>query len=315
MTDTNILSKTISAAASLILLGVTAQAASATLLNGTTGEGELFLGIHATGGQGINNSVLIDLGSVATLSLLTAGQSATFAAAVANGSLNTDLKAQFGNTWYDRTDLIWAAVAAVQNIPTGGDPTNTLYGSVSGTGSFPLSTVGYTRAANGAQSQIANRVVTMANGTSGSFTNGGTQGSASNISIQTASDVNSWASWMPGGANTAGLGNNPYGGFNAPAGQAFEQPFTVGTLGSGAEGALDVYRMFKTGVQDGDLGNATSGAGSYQFTLEITSTGIVTAANLTPTPEPASICLLMAGGLCFLGMRRRRAHAGMQAGI
>ena len=313
MNTTSILSKTITAAATLLLCGMAAHAAS--LRNGSSaGEGELFIGIHATGGTGVGNSIVIDAGLVSNLSLLAAGASQSL------GSIGVNLENTFGITagssiaWYERTDLFFAAVAAVQNTQTvpAVDPTNTLYGSVSGSGTWPLSTVAYTRAANTAQSNVAGRIITMASGISGSFTTA-PQGATSNIALEGTSDANSWASWMPGGTNAAGVGNAPFGGFGAPANQQFEQAFTSGTITSGVEGALDFYRMYKTGQADGDLGGATSGAGSYQFTIEINSSGNLTAVNLTPVPEPASICLLITGGLMFLGSRRRGFGGRTQA--
>ena len=300
MNKNHILSKTIAAAASVVLCATAAHAA--TLVNGTTGAGELFIGVHATGGTGVGKSVVIDAGSVSALSLLNTGQTQSL------GSIGADLAATFGATWYDRTDLLWSAAAGVQNSATA-DPTNTLYGGVSGTDAFPLSTVGYTRAANGSQSSVAGRILTAASGVSGSFTTAAA-GASSNIALETASDANSWASWMPGGTNSSSLGNNPFGGFSNPTGQAFEQAFTAGTLASGVEGALDVYRMFKTGVADGDLGNATSGAGSYQFTVAIDNTGALTAENLpTAVPEPASVGMFTSLALFGVGALRRKRGA------
>ncbi len=307
MKSTSKLTKSISTAAALALCAAAAQAAN--LQNGSAaGEGELFIGIHATGGTGVGKSVVIDAGLASTLSLLGPGASLSL------GSLGTDLVSTFGAGWYDRTDLLWAAVAAVQNTQTvpAVDPTNTLYGSVSGSNTWPLSTVAYTRAANGAQSTVAGRIITMASGISGSFTTA-PQGATANIAVEGASDANSWASWMPGGSNATGVGNAPFGGFGTPSGQAFEQAFAAGTLSGGVEGALDFYRMFKTGQADGDLGGATTGAGSYQFTLTINQSGDITATNLTPVPEPASMSLLLAGGLFFLGVRRRAAGGRLSA--
>jgi hypothetical protein len=298
----HILSKAITAASVFALAAATH---GANFVNPTSnGIDELFIGVHATGGTGVGNSVLIDVGSAYSLSQLAAGQTQGL------GSIGTDLVNQFGATWFNRTDLLWSAVAAVQNTtaPIGTDPTNTLYGSVSGTGSFPLSTVGYTRAANGAQSTVAGRIITMADGASGSFLTA-TQGATANIALQTSADGSSWASYMPGGSNVSGLGNLQFGGFGTPSGQAFEQAFGPGTLTSGYEGALDFYRMFKTGVADGDVGNATNGAGSYQFTITIDGSGNLNAAVLA-VPEPTSICLLMAGGIMFLGSRRRNSGRG-----
>lgn len=284
MKTTNIPSKSIAAATALVLLAGTVHAAS--LLNGTTGAGELFVGLRASAGQGLAKNVVIDLGSVSALSLLPAGSVVTL------GNIGTDLTAQYGASWWERTDLAWSAVAGVASTATA-DPTSTLYGGVSANGLFPLSTVGYTRAANNAQLSIANLITSMASGANG-FTVAAT-GATSNIAIENTGDANSWSSKF---------GASPFNGFATPSGQVFEQAFTVGAVAPGVEGALDVYRMFKTGTADGDLGGATTGPGSYQLTLEIDQSGVI-KGNVLPVPEPASIGLLMSGGMLFLASRRR----------
>jgi len=312
MTTTHILSKAISAGAALVLIQATATHA-ATFVNtgtGADGAGELFVGIHATGGQGNGISVVIDLGAVSPLAALNAGQT------MALGSVGTDLAAQFGNTWYTRTDLLWSAVSAVQStVPTTStDPTSTLYGSVASTGAFPLTTTAYNRATNSTQNSVAQKIVSnMANAAAGSggFAQAPT-GATSNIAIESASYTNSYATWMPNGSNATGVGNVPFGGFGNPAGVSFEQAFGAGT--SNVEGALDIYQMYKTGTAQPDAGNATTGAGAYEFTLEINQSGNIQALAL-PVPEPASIGLLMAGGACLLGVRRRSGGSHARNGI
>ncbi len=304
MNKNTILSRPIASA--LALAACAAAAHAATLVNGTTGAGELFIGFHATGGTGVGKSVVIDAGSISALSALATGSVTSL------GNVGTDLVSTFGSNWYERTDLIWGAVAAVQNTATS-DPTNTLYGGVSGTGSWPLSTVAYNRAANGAQSTVAGRILTMASNAVGSFT-AASSGSASNIAIEQASDANSWASWMPNGTNATGLGNAPFGGFGSPSGQAFEQSFAAGALTSGYEGALDVFRMFKTGVADAELSGATAGAGSYQGTITIGDNGALNFEVLpVAVPEPASMGTLMSLALLGTGFMRRRRVARVQA--
>lgn len=298
MKTTNILTKTITAAAALLLCGASVHAANfVNTGTGADGAGELFIGFHATGGQGNGKSVVIDLGAISPLAALSIGSVQNL------GSVGTDLVAQFGSTWYDRTDILWSAVAAVQStVPTTStDLTSTLYGSVSGTGSFPLSTLGYTRGTNSAQNGVAQRVVSNMAGNAGGFNTAGNNGATSFIAVESASDANSYASWMPGGGNLS-----LFGGFGAPIGQQFEQSFTSGQLSLGVEGALDVYQMYRSGIAQPDAGNATTGAGAYEFTLTINQSGAITA-NVLPVPEPASIGLLMAGGMFLFGSRRRKA--------
>ena len=320
MNTTNILSRTISAAAVLICGGLTAHAA--TFVNTADGSGELFVGIHATSGQGIGVSVLVDLGAISTLSNALTGSVFTGGGAnlATNWNIGANLATQFGNTWYDRPDLLWSAVSAVgATIPTTStDFTNTLYGSVASSNVFPLGTTPYNRTTSNTQNGIAGKIINnMANASvgNGGFANAAT-GATSNIAVELATgDPNSYASWMPDGANATGLGNTPFGGFGSPTAANFEQAFAPGSISLGVEGSLDVYRMYRTtpsgGVTDPDTG-LNSGPGSYQFTLTINQSGNITATVL-PVPEPASIGLLFTGGMCFLGFRRRRLSAGTKA--
>ena len=299
MTKHFILSKTIAAAASFAVLATAAQAAS--FVNPASGgAGELFVGVHATGGVGNGKSIVIDLGAVSPLAALTTGSTLSL------GSIGTDLAAQFGGTWYDRTDLVWSAVAGVQStVPvTSTDLTSTLYGGVSSTGLFPLPTSPYNRGTNSAQNPVAQRIISAMAGNLGGFSASGNTGATSNIAVESASDANSYASWMPGGTNTS-----LFGGFGSPIGQQFEQAFSAGQLASGYEGALDVYQMYRTGVNQPDTG-LTSGAGAYEFTLTIDQSGSIAAAVLpVAVPEPASIGMLTSLALVGVGTLRRKRGA------
>ena len=295
-----LLSKTASTAAMLVLCGTHVH--SATLVNNTPGgNGEILIGLRATGSFdtfGATANVVIDLGSAASLAALSAGSTRSF------GSIGTDLAAQFsitsganaGTAWYDRPDLRWSAISGNSGTDI---TTNTLYASVasSSPGTFPLTTVGWARQANTAQGSVVTNFQSAAAGTGGFVPS--LTGSLPNVAIEdTTSNVNSWsarsAAFFGSTALSAGTGS-------------FEQAFGPGSLSLGVEGALDVFRLVKTGTTDPDTG-LTTGAGSYQFTLQINSGGTIMATVL-PVPEPASICLLMTGGLLFLGFRRRSAGA------
>lgn len=295
MTTTDILSKTITAATALLLSGAGAHAA--TLLNGTTGNGEILVGLRASGTFdtfGATTNVVIDLGSAATFAALAPGT------VVPLYNIGSDLASKFsitsganaGTAWYDRPDLLWSAISGNSGTDIN---TNTLYAGVasSSPGTFPLTTVGWARQANTAQGSVVTNFQSAAAGTGGFTTS--PQGTLTNVAIEdTTSNVNSWSArasaFFGSSALAAGTGS-------------FEQAFGPGSLGAGVEGALDVYRLVKTGTTDPDTG-LPSGVGSYQLTVQINSSGNITA-NVLPVPEPASIGLLMTGSLLFLASRRR----------
>ena len=287
MTKNTILSKTIAAAASLVLC-VTA-ASAATLVNGTNGAGELFIGFRATGGTGATTNIVLDLGSAAGFSALATGST------VSLGNIGSDLATAFGSTWFNRTDVLWSAVSG--NTATDIN-TNTLYGGRSATGLFPLNTTGYARQANNAQGSVVTGILSAAAGAGGFTTS--TTGSLSNVAIEdTTSNVNSWTA-------RAGVSFSS----SALAASGFEQAFAAGTLASGAEGALDIYRMVKTGTTDPDTA-ATTGLGSYQMTVTVDSSGNLTGEvlPLAAVPEPASLGSLFSAALLGIGALRRKRGA------
>ena len=315
MITPKILSKSVSAAAALILCGAYSHAANLVNTNtgpggdnSTDGAGELFVGFHATGGQGSGVSVVVDLGAVSPYAAISPGGTLTFVVgATGTSNIGADLVARFGANWFERTDVLWAAASAVRTTApsTSTDPTQTLYGGVKVSSYNPSvapTTTGYTRSTNSGQALIATNVAAnMALGTGG-FADAGTPVGATgtNVAIEIAGSTQGWHNWMPGGANVV---STPFSNFSVPTAANFEQAFSIGAIGSGVEGALDVYRMQRTGTTDPDNG-LTSGAGTYQFTLTINSNGQIAGAVL-PVPEPTSIGLLMSGGLFFLGRRRR----------
>jgi hypothetical protein len=289
MRKNSILSESVAAAASLAILAAASHAA--VLVNGTDGAGELFIGFRATGGDGLTKNVVMDLGSVSDLSALATGS------VVSLGNIGTDLAAQFGSTWYERTDLLWSSVAGVGNTATA-DPTSTLYGGVASTTAFPLTTAGYSRAGASAQGPVATQILSMASSTGG-FT-AASAGASSNIGIENTTDSNSWSSKF---------GASPFSGFSSPSGQQFEQAFSIGTIATGVEGALDVFRMLRNGQTDSENG-LTGGAGTYQGTLTINSLGDV-GFQVEPVavPEPASAGFLTSAALLGIAVLRRKRGA------
>jgi len=297
----HILTKAI-ASVSLLVLATAAHAASLINTNPSgDGSGELFIGFHATGGVGNGASVVVDLGAVSTLSNASVGSSFSL------GTFGQDLVNTFGANWYERSDVLWSAAAAVRQ--TGfSDPQQTVYGSVkvaSYDPSLTPTTTAYTRNTQSTQGSAATNI---GSNQSNGFVANPTGVTGTNVAIEAAgSTTNNWADWMPGGSQAGAQG--PFKYFNSPTNVNFEQAFSAGTIGNGAEGALDVYRMIRTGLADPE-NSQTSGAGTYQFTLAINSAGAVVASvDPVAVPEPASYGALFSAALLGIGAMRRKRVA------
>jgi len=149
--------------AALVVMAGLAASASAQI---SANPGDLVLGFYATGGQGQNVNLEVDLGSVAQFSNLAAGQVLTLPKLAA-----ADLVSTYGANWNSRTDLWWGVVGTAGRVATGpgGQPATTLWATRAqpalGTQSTP-----WTPASRNAQSNPSALIEALLAGAPGSLT-------------------------------------------------------------------------------------------------------------------------------------------------
>lgn len=246
-------------------------------------DGDLFVGFHATGGQGATQAYLINIGQASTYRDAAVGSSSTLSL----GNIGIDLTAIYGSTWNTRADLFWGITGAIA-VATAGDPANTLYATKAQTQVGTLES-GWARRSNSAQTGTVSKIQGIASG----YLNdqqGSTDTNSSLAIIENTSDPNNWASYQPGGFNsTAG---SSLGVFTP----TIEGSFAGGTAGS----RLDLFRMVRTGIDDGT--GSLTGLGTYEATFSIADNG---AIGYLVVPEPSTAA--MTGlGIALLGLNRRR---------
>jgi hypothetical protein len=196
--------------------------------------GDIILGFQASGGDGSNNTYVLNLGAgVGFRDGTTTGPIATIA---------TDLNATFGLGWFQRTDLYWG-IAGVRdpagagpNTVVNGDPRATIY--ISRIAATPGGSTPWTLASGPTVVSAATSIATMQfgyNTTNGSDVitpqNQRTPTPTSNGrgTVQGTGDINNWTWFNPVGGPA--FGNVLTGGVQAP-------------LGTGAAAAyLDIYRV------------------------------------------------------------------------
>ena len=253
--------------------------------------GNLFLGFRATGGVGSSAYVSANIGD----SALTFRDATTNLINITN--IGSQLTAQFGSTWYDRTDIFTGAGASFQNDEFGdptvrnGDDFNTLYvtkrrttlGTAGTAGSNAPSTIGDPLTGAG-QQQASNLLV--AAGLAFEAQSGAVVTIANSFSPSDFDDSNttltdaSWGGVFAGGTSAA---------FGAG---------TVGTFGGiNAEAILDLYRI-----------DPSNGVSSFEGSIVIDNLGNVSfIVEPAAIPEPATLAFGMLVGAVGL-MRRRRTQ-------
>jgi hypothetical protein len=252
-------------------------------------SGDLLMGFWATSGNGASQDYLIDLGQVSQFEGFTPGQSVTFLSSTTSaiGNIDADLKATFGNNWYDDPNLYWGTTA----IKESGDPPDTMYVSI---GETTPGTVQAGWSAALATTQVG--PVNRDQGIADEFPNLLSTTNSSVAEVQSDGVQNSWESYMyaggVSGANTTS--GNTFSYFNGSIGGAFDNS----SLAAGDD-PLDLYQL-KTG---------TSPTSNYVGTFTIDDSGDIEFTDGPPAvvPEPATYGMLFwgLGALLLLGRLRK----------
>lgn len=279
-------------AAGAALICGSAQAATYT-------PGDLLLGFVAGGGTGSDSTLVVNLGP--SSGYRDAYDSGSSNLAIAN--ISTQLTAQFGPAWYDRTDLYMSVFGTASSNSTtsalfGGDPARTLYISQARTAAGILGS-----ASSGGWSVTGNTALTgAASGildTSGRFASTTADVLNTRLAIIPDSDANTLDEF------TRPTNNNSFDTFNGGIETAFGAG-SWGTYGSAGavEAALDLYRVQSKNNAPGQYGaGGAIGEGVYKGTFTINQSG--TVAFVSPVPEPGSAVMLSLACAGALFRRRR----------
>ncbi|HEV7404233.1 MAG TPA: hypothetical protein VGO11_14930, partial [Chthoniobacteraceae bacterium] len=216
-------------------------------------NGDLFLGVRASGGDGVADDFLIDIGPASQF----IGKTSPFT--VPNlGNLGAAIAAIYGSDWSSRDDVFWSISGG--NLPA--DPENTLYATrkAAGIGQQPLPWLGDSNSAQGV-------VITKFNALAGAYVIGTAAAGTPTGTRQHAADPNSYASFQPGG--TVQNSNGQSFAYFSPS---IEASFAGGPAAS----VLDLIQVTPVYQQFGqDLGS---------FTLD--ASGVLT---FTPAPATATV--------------------------
>ena len=271
-------------------------------------DGDLILGFRAGGGQGGTSSYAVNIGPASQF-IAAAAQTVTIP-----GSIATDLAVIYGADWHTRGDVFWS-ISGTQAFASGPFDDSTIFASraeaTAGTQSAP-----WTRSTYTTQTPISILVqdlgsVGYAAGTTAT-TPGQTESTNCNVAlIQDNTAPNSYASHMPGGANsTAGTSYKAF----SNGGKGVENSFQSGALGS----VIDLYRIeiLPTGTPANPPQPATF-LGAFRM-----SSGGVLSFSPTPAgfgngPAPAHVALSSAtysvqenGGNAVITINRTGSTAG-----
>jgi hypothetical protein len=276
----NLLAKSLLATAGATLLQMQAQA---TL---PYANGDLIMGFRTTGPSnpdGLNSPAgtdyEINLGNATNF--LNASGTINFA------NIGADLTAIFGPDWNTRADLFWSISGVVTPAVPGTFANNTMFVTRPET-TLGIQSVPWDRISTFGSGAPAQKMVGMAGASFGYAA--GTSATLNQLEsvntigglIQNTGGGNSYASYMPGGANSNG--SSAFGTFSG----GIEGTFGAGTAGT----VLDLYELIPG-----------SGPSAYIGTFQINDIG--TASFTAVVPEPSSLAIIGAGA-GLLGLLRRR---------
>jgi hypothetical protein len=250
-------------------------------------DGDLLLGVRATGGNGSNTDYEIDLGSA--LSYLPGGANATSLHQIAIGDIDDDLNLIFGSDWNSRSDVLWSISGAAENGAVGSIPEYTVFVTKPET---KLGTEGtpWSRASSFTLQNPAGSINSMDAGSEGYSTGNNTPGqSISTFNplglLQSTSVGDSYASFMAGGASSQG--NTAFSYFSSGS-----TP-TEGNFGNGtANSVLNLFEIEPgTGLSSLVGGFMLNSAGELFFSDNL--------SNFSAIPEP-STCAAIAAAATFV---------------
>lgn len=252
------------ATAALVFIASSAQAQTYT-------ENDLFLGFRSTSGS---QCYVVNIGQA---SQFTGASGPVTVSGL--GNIAADLEVVFGSDWNgNRPDMLWSVSGTTGSFAAvGSDPLKTLYATRErtspGTQSAP-----WIRASDTAQGTTTNLMIGL--GTT-YITYGATANSPGKGVIQTNTDINSYASYQPGGDNSGPSPGTSFKAFNP----TIEGTFTTGVAGS----VLDLYRsVVKTANNQpaelvGTFTIATDG--TLTFTPAVSGPGTIAFSAATYTQQ------------------------------
>lgn len=253
----------------LLSIALYSLSSSATLLNAEDfafTKNDLLLAVRATSGSGTTTNIYFNLGSVMSFR---DGTNPTNL-----GNIDADLKAEFDNNWYERTDLRFGVAGNRTNLTTQVDPPDTLIGEDPGRVWY----IGHAAASPGAATLRAlmtgnslGFAATNYGGLKGIFEQGSflettLQKTASGAAILKESEQptrwkTSWSQLVPASDDSTAF-TQFTGGVQATFGQ------------SGSQVVLDVHRMVGGQI------------GTYVTSIVIGNDGSIRALEPTPTATP-----------------------------
>jgi len=268
--------------ASLGLSGTSALAQSPL----TYSQGDLLLGFRASAGTGADKAYVVNVGPAANYS----GATAAFSVS-GLGNIAADLSATFGPSWNSRADVFWGVSGTNTNLDLGtvaGEPSRTLFATKGQSSPGVLNSARWQRAVAGTQTVPAGKMVALSNYYR--FVNGdlvtvrnSTANSPKGV-VQNKTDVNSYASYMPGGTQ-------PNSGTAPGISYAYFNPSIEGNFGAGTSSIIELYRM-QPGAGQGDLVGFFSldDNGSLMFfPASYTGSGGVSGGNATLQFQNATV--------------------------
>jgi hypothetical protein len=273
---------TLTALAGLLLLTDTTRAI-------TVSAGDLILGFRASGGQGADRNLTVNLGPASNY------YGAAPGAFIVTGLSALDLSQTYGNDWATRSDLSWGVAGTTGAAAVGIAPARTLWASraedTPGTPSTP-----WLRGSTFTLQIPSNTISTLYTGAPGSLSNGSATG---NSTVASLIDPTMGGSWTAQEDFTAGVS---FRYFNPSVLGSMDDIAGTASIYDGVNsyGVLDLFE-----VRPGTAGDPATLVGAFGLNANgqlvfSTNPGVFAAI-----PEPTA-ALTGLGVVCALMLRRSR---------